>query len=336
MTARVRDTPSADNASLITPEEIRRTFRIIERYVRRTPVMEVDPRDFALSYGRVAPTQLVLKLEQFQRSGSFKVRGAFANLLLRDVPDVGVVAASGGNHGVAVAYAAHELGVPARIYVPTISAPAKCERIRALGATLVVGGDRYADALAAAQDWAARSGALGVHAFDQRETLLGQGSVGLELADQVPDLDAVLVPVGGGGLIGGIAAAFAGSARVIGVEPTDAPTLTIARAAGAPTDAPAGGIAADALAPRRIGDLVFPITQSYVSDVVLVDDDAIRAAQRVLWDTARLIVEPAAAVGIAALMTGAYRPGVGERLAVVISGANTTPAALEPGRASGR
>jgi len=326
---------SGELPSLITPEEIRRTFRIIERYVRRTPVMGIDPRDVALPHGRVGPTQLVLKLEQFQRSGSFKVRGAFANLLLRDVPDVGVVAASGGNHGVAVAYAAHELGVPARIYVPTISAPAKCERIRSLGATLVVGGDRYADALAAAQDWVTRSGALGVHAFDQRETLLGQGSVGLELADQVSDLDTVLVPVGGGGLIGGIAAAFAGSARVIGVEPTDAPTLTIARAAGAPTDAPAGGIAADALAPRRIGDLVFPITQSYVNDVVLVDDDAIRAAQRILWDNARLIVEPAASVGIAALMTGAYRAGVGERLAVVISGANTTPQLIESGRASG-
>jgi threonine dehydratase len=282
----------------------------------------------------MAPMQLMLKLEQLQRGGSFKVRGAFANLLLRDVPDVGAVAASGGNHGAAVAYAAHELGVPARIYVPTISPPAKCERIRALGATLVVGGDRYADALAAAQDWATRTGALSVHAFDQRETLLGQGSVGLELADQIPDLDTVLVPVGGGGLIGGIAASFAGSVRVIGVEPAAAPTLTMARAAGAPTDAPAGGIAADALAPRRIGDLVFPITQSYVSDVVLVDDDAIRAAQRVLWDTARLIVEPAAAVGIAALLTGAYRPGVGERLAVVISGANTTPELIEPRRAS--
>jgi threonine dehydratase len=282
----------------------------------------------------MAPMQLMLKLEQLQRGGSFKVRGAFANLLLRDVPDVGAVAASGGNHGAAVAYAAHELGVPARIYVPTISPPAKCERIRALGATLVVGGDRYADALAAAQDWATRTGALSVHAFDQRETLLGQGSVGLELADQIPDLDTVLVPVGGGGLIGGIAASFAGSVCVIGVEPAAAPTLTMARAAGAPTDAPAGGIAADALAPRRIGDLVFPITQSYVSDVVLVDDDAIRAAQRVLWDTARLIVEPAAAVGIAALLTGAYRPGVGERLAVVISGANTTPELIEPRRAS--
>ncbi|MEV0032573.1 threonine/serine dehydratase [Nocardia sp. NPDC050793] len=325
MTIIARDTPPPESASLITPEEIRRTFHMIEPYVRRTPVVEVDLRDLALPSGKAAPPRLVLKLEQLQRAGSFKVRGAFANLLLRDLPDAGVVAASGGNHGVAVAYAAHELGVPARIYVPTISAPAKIEKIRSLGASLVVGGDRYADALAAAQDWMTRSRALHVHAFDQRETLLGQGSIGLELADQVPDVDTVLVPVGGGGLIGGIAAAFAGSARVIGVEPTDAPTLATARAHGAPTDAPTGSIAADALAPKRIGDLVFPITQSYVSDVVLVDDQAIRTAQHTLWHATRLTVEPAAAVGIAALISGAYPFGPGERIAVVISGANTTP-----------
>lgn len=276
------------------------------------------------------PPQLVLKLEQLQRSGSFKIRGAFANLLLRDIPEAGVVAASGGNHGVAVAYAAHKLGVPAQIYVPTISTPAKIERIRSLGAHLVVGGDRYADALADAEDWVADSGALHIHAFDQRETLLGQGSIGLELADQVAEVDTVLVPVGGGGLIGGIAAAFAGSVRVIGVEPTDAPTLTTARAHAAPTDAPTGGIAADALAPRRVGELVFPITQSYVSDVILVDDNAIRTAQRNLWHATRLIVEPAAAVGIAALTTGAYSPDPDERVAVIISGANTTPTVLDP------
>ncbi len=324
----VRD-PRPESAQLITPEDVRRTFEVIEPHVRRTPVIEVDPRDLIPSSVGDVPPRLVLKLEQLQRAGSFKVRGAFANLLLRDVPEAGVVAASGGNHGVAVAYAAHALGVPARIYVPTISAPAKMERIRALGAHLVVGGDRYADALAAAQEWVAHSGALPIHAFDQRETLLGQGSVGLELADQVPGVDTVLVPVGGGGLIGGVAAAFAGSVRVIGVEPTDAPTLTAARAHGEPADAPTGSIAADALAPRRVGDLVFPITQSYVSDVVLVDDDAIRAAQRILWQATRLIVEPAAAVGIAALIAGAYAPGPGEYVAVIISGANTTPAAVD-------
>jgi len=249
------------------------------------------------------------------------------------VPTAGVVAASGGNHGVAVAYAAHRRGVPARIFVPTVSAPAKVERIRRLGADLVVTGERYADALAAAQDWVSRSGAMSVHAFDQRETLLGQGTLALELAGQAPEIgaavDTVLVPVGGGGLIGGVAAYFAGTVRVIGVEPEGAPTLTCARAAGRPADAPAGGVAADALAPRRVGELVFPITQAYVEDVVLVDDDAILAAQQALWQAARIAAEPAASDGIAALLTGAYKPAPGEHVAVVISGANMAPAQLE-------
>jgi threonine dehydratase len=266
-----------------------------------------------------------------QCAGSFKARGAFANLLLRNVPSAGVAAASGGNHGVAVAYAAHRRAVPARIFVPTVSAPAKMERIRQLGAELVVTGDRYADALAAAQAWVQSSGAMSVHAFDQRETLLGQGTVGLELAGQTDQLDTVLVPVGGGGLIGGIAAWFGSDprTRVIGVEPDGAPTLTRARAEGRPADAPAEGVAADALAPRRVGELVFPITQAYVEDVVLVGDVAILAAQRALWQAARIAAEPAASVGIAALLTGAYKPAPGERVAVVISGANMAPGQLE-------
>jgi threonine dehydratase len=271
---------------------------------------------------------VTLKLEQLQCAGSFKARGAFANLLLRDVPPAGVVAASGGNHGVAVAYAANRRGVPARIFVPTVSAPAKMERIRQLGAELVVTGDRYADALAAAQDWVDSSGAMSVHAFDQRETLLGQGTLGLELARQTEQLDTVLVAVGGGGLIGGVAAWFGGATRVIGVEPDGAPTLTLARAAGQPADAPAEGVAADALAPRRVGELMFPIAQAYVEDVVLVDDDAILSAQRVLWQTARIAAEPAASVGIAALLTGAYKPAPGEHVTVVISGANMSPGQL--------
>ncbi len=313
---------------MITSDDISRTFDVIRPYLRRTPVAVVELRDLTGPGQGANGVGLALKLEQLQCAGSFKARGAFANLLLRDVPAAGVVAASGGNHGVAVAYAAQRLGVPARIFVPTISAPAKIERIRSLGADLVVGGDRYADALAAAQTWSARTGALSVHAFDQRETLLGQGSLGLELASQVADLDTVLVPVGGGGLIAGIAAWFAGTVRVVGVEPTGAPTLTVALAAGGPTDAPTGSIAADALAPRRVGNLVFPIAQAYVADVVLVDDQAIRTAQRALWQATRLLVEPAAAVGVAALITSGYRPEPTERVAVVISGANTTPADL--------
>jgi threonine dehydratase len=239
-----------------------------------------------------------------------------------------VVAASGGNHGVAVAYAAHRRGVPAKIFVPTVSAPAKVERIRSLGADLVVTGERYADALDAAQAWVSTSGAMDVHAFDQRETLLGQGTLALELAGQAGDLDTVLVPVGGGGLIAGIASYFAGTVRVIGVEPDGAPTLSYARARGHPADAPAGSVAADALAPRRVGDLVFPITQAYVEDVVLVDDTSILAAQQALWRALRVAAEPAASVGIAALLAGAYKPAPGERVAVVISGANMAPSQL--------
>jgi threonine dehydratase len=302
---------------VLTRDEIERVYDAIRPYLRRTPVVELD----------LAGQPVTLKLEQLQCAGSFKARGAFTNLLLRDVPPAGVAAASGGNHGVAVAYAAHRLGIPARIFVPTVSSPAKVERIRKL-ADLVIAGDRYADALEAAERWTATSGAMSVHAYDHRATILGQATLALELADQAAPLDTVLVPVGGGGLIAGIASYFAGAARVIGVEPDEAPTLTVARAAGAPADAPAGSIAVDALAPRRVGELVFPITQAYVQDVVLVDDDAIRDAQRTLWQTARIAAEPAAAVGVAALLAGAYRPAPGERVAVVISGANMDPAQL--------
>jgi len=312
---------------VITRDDIRSTYDTIRPYIRRTPVVQLDLGDLDPAAGELPG--ITLKLEQLQCAGSFKARGAFANLLLRDVPPAGVVAASGGNHGVAVAYAAHRLAVAARIFVPTVSNPAKMERIRQLGAELVVTGDRYADALAAAQAWEQSSGAMSVHAFDQRETLLGQGTLGLELAGQADQPDTVLVPVGGGGLIGGVASWFAGSARVIGIEPDGAPTLTRARAEGRPSDAPAEGVAADALAPRRVGELVFPITQAHVEDVVLVGDAAILAAQRALWQAARIAAEPAASVGIAALLTGAYKPGPGERVAVVISGANMAPGQLE-------
>jgi threonine dehydratase len=302
---------------VITRAEIRRAYDTIRPYLRRTPVFDVE-----------LTGPVTLKLEQLQCAGSFKARGAFTNLLLRDIPAAGVAAASGGNHGVAVAYAAHRLGIPARIFVPAVSSPAKIERIREL-ADLVIAGDRYADALQAAEQWAAASGAMSVHAFDQRETILGQATLALELDEQAGPLDTVLVPVGGGGLIAGIAAYFAGTVRVIGVEPDGAPTLERARAAGAPVDAPAGSIAVDALAPRRVGELVFPITQAYVDNVVLVDDEAIRRAQRALWQSARIAAEPAASVGVAALLEGAYKPAPGERVAVVISGANMSPAQLD-------
>jgi threonine dehydratase len=312
---------------VISRDDIRRCYEVIRPYIRRTPVVQVELSE--LDESAPALPAATLKLEQLQCAGSFKARGAFTNLLLRDVPAAGVVAASGGNHGVAVAYAARRRGVPAKIFVPTVSAPAKIERIRRLGADLVVTGDRYADALAAAQEWVRSSGAMSVHAYDQRETILGQGTVGLELAEQAGALDTVLVPVGGGGLISGVASWFTGDVRVIGVEPDGAPTLSYARAEGRPVDAPAGSVAADALAPRQVGELVFPITQAYVDDVVLVDDASILAAQRALWQAFRVAAEPAASVGIAALLTGAYKPAPGEQVAVVISGANMSPSRLE-------
>jgi threonine dehydratase len=292
--------------------------RVIRPNIRRTPIVRV-PIDVG---GITTTSSLTLKLEQLQCSGSFKARGAFANLLTRDVPSSGVIAASGGNHGVAVAYAAAQLGVRAHIFIPTVAAAQKVDLIRRLGAELVIAGDRYSDALAAAEAFAADDEALPVHAFDQWETIAGQGTLAVELAQQAPDITTVLVPVGGAGLIAGIAAYYGGAVRVIGVEPTGAPTLTRARAAGAPIDAPTGSIAADALAPRRVGLLTFAITQRYVNDVVVVDDAAIADAQQALWEHLRVIAEPAAAVGLAALRVGAYRPASGEHVAVVITGAN--------------
>ncbi len=293
--------------------------KLIRRHVRRTPVAEFDAADFDLPSTRIA-----LKLEQLQRSGSFKARGAFANLLSRKAPEAGVVAASGGNHGAAVACAAQALGIPAHIYVPAISSPAKIARIKEYGAHLVVGGESYADALSASESFRTRSGALGVHAFDQRETILGAGTLGLELEAQVPALDTILVAVGGGGLISGLATGIGGRARIIGVEPEASPTLARALEAGRPVDAPVGGLAADSLAPRRIGSLVFPIAQRRVERVALVSDDEIRAAQQALWSVARIVAEPGGATAFAALLAKRYVPRLNERVAVVISGGNTT------------
>ncbi|HET8624903.1 MAG TPA: threonine/serine dehydratase [Gemmatimonadales bacterium] len=308
----------------ISRAEIEKTYPVIAPRIRRTPVVSVSAAELGL-----ADFPLTLKLELLQRAGSFKIRGAFTNLLLRKVPKAGVVAASGGNHGVAVAFAAQNVGVPARIYIPRVASPAKVERIRSSGAELCITGDRYADALAASEVWAAESGALPVHAFDQRETLLGQGTVGLELSAQAPDLDTLLVPVGGGGIIGGIAAWYQGGIRLIGVEPVDAPTLTAALEAGRPVDAPTGGIAADSLAPKRVGELTFPLAQRYVDRVVLVTDDDIRRAQSVLWSGLRIVAEPGGAATVAALLAGAYRPKAGEKVGVLLSGGNTTGVSFE-------
>lgn len=304
-------------------DSIHATDRVIRPFIRRTPVLHTDAKDFGL-----APAPLIFKLELFQHSGSFKARGAFANLLLREVPKIGVVAASGGNHGAAVAFAAQRLGIPATIFVPAITSPAKIDRIKSCGANLVVGGERYADALAASEDHATASGALRVHAFEQVETLLGQGTLGLELEADAPGIDTLLVAVGGGGLIGGIAAWYRGRISVVGVEPATSCCLSAGLEAGNPIDVDVSGIAADSLGAKSAGELMFPLAQAFVDRVVLVDDTAIREAQLKLWRVMRLIAEPGGAAAFAALTSGAYKPAKGERVGVLVCGGNTDPATV--------
>jgi threonine dehydratase len=306
-------------AEAVNSRGIAEVAREIRPYIRRTPAISLDRTDFGLAAG-----ELVLKLEQLQHSGSFKARGAFTNLLRREIPAAGVVAASGGNHGAAVAYAAGILGVPARIFVPEVSSAAKISRIRSYGADLVVAGASYSEALAISQDWIAASGAMPVHAYDQVETMLGAGTLAIELGQQGRSVTTVLAGVGGGGLLAGISAAYDGQVRVVGAEPEGAPTLTYARRARQPVDAPVGSVAVDSLAPRRIGELTFAVISRYPGNsVVLVSDDAIRSAQQVLWDKLRLVAEPGGCAAFAALLSGRYVPAPGESVAVVISGANT-------------
>ena len=310
--------------ALIDRPHIAATEKLIRPYIRRTPVLEAASADFGVQGGPI-----LFKLEALQHTGSFKARGAFANLLGRQIPKAGVVAASGGNHGAAVAFAAQRLGVPAAIFVPATTPAGKIARIRGYGAELVVGGERYADALAASERRIAETGALAVHAFDQAETLLGQGSIGLELEADAPAIETLLVAVGGGGLIGGIAAWYRGGVRVVAVESDGAPTLARAFAAGRPVEAPAGGIAVDSLAPRQVGQLMFPIARAFIDlEVMLVTDDDIRRAQGALWDVLRVATEPGGAAAFAALLSGRYRPGADERLAVLVCGANTTEVQL--------
>ncbi|RWC90793.1 MAG: threonine/serine dehydratase [Mesorhizobium sp.] len=305
----------------VTRERIAAMEPRIRPYVRHTPVLRIDMADFDRP-----PLAVDLKLECLQHSGSFKARGAFTNLLERPVPDAGVVAASGGNHGAAVAYAAMRLGHKATIFVPEVSPQAKLDRIRGYGADLVVGGARYAEALAASERFAEETGALQIHAFNQEETLIGQGTLGLEIESDLPEIDTLLVAVGGGGLIGGIAAWYAGRIRIVAVEPEGAPTLHRAFKAGRPVDAPAEGIAADSLAPKRVGEMMFPIAEAFVERSILVSDDDIIAAQKALWNRVRIISEPGGAAAFAAILSGRYTPTPGERVAVLVCGANANPA----------
>lgn len=303
----------------VTPERISSAEALIRPHVRRTPVMQVDLGDFG---GPALP--VALKLELLQHSGSFKARGAFTSILTRDVPKAGVVAASGGNHGAAVAYAAMKLGVPAHIFVPSVASKAKIDLIRSFGAELVVGGDRYQDALIASEAYVEQSGALAIHAFDQPETLIGQATLGKEIEEDLPGITTLLVAVGGGGLIGGIAAWLRGRVKIVAVESDGAPTLHEAFRAGHPVDAAAGGIAADSLAPKRIGELMFPFAQRYVEQSLLVTDEEIRAAQKALWSGARLVAEPGGAAAFAALLSGKYVPAPDEKVCVLVCGSNTT------------
>jgi threonine dehydratase len=303
----------------VNSQTIARCDNLIRPHIRRTPVVEINAADFGLD-----DRSLTIKLELLQHSGSFKVRGAFTNLLSRPVPAAGVVAASGGNHGAAVAYAAMKLGVPAKIFVPTVSSPAKIQRIRQYGADLVIEGNRYADALAASEAWVQKSGALPVHAYDQDETIIGQGTLALELKEAANPIDTVLVAVGGGGLIAGIAGYYAGRVKVVGVEPVGAATLARALEVGRPVDVDVSGLAADSLGARRIGERVFPIASRYVERVVLVTDEAIRGAQAALWQILRIVAEPGGAAAFSAILAGAYKPEGNERIAIIVSGGNTT------------
>jgi threonine dehydratase len=306
------------------PEEIRAAYARIKPHVRRTPVLRAD----AAAFGIKLQHPLTLKLEFLQHTGTFKPRGAFNNLLSRAVPQAGIAAASGGNHGAAVAYVAQQLGHKATIFVPDVSSPVKVARIKSYGADVRVGGARYADALDACNSFIGTGGALSVHAYDAAETIAGQGSVGLEWEEDAPDLDSVLVAVGGGGLIAGIAAWYGRRVKVIGVEPEGSRCLHASLEAGRPVDVTVESIAADSLGARNTGQLVYDIARQNVDHVALVPDDAIVAAQRLLWDRLRIAAEPGGAAALAALVSGRYQPRADEKIGVLLCGANVDLATL--------
>jgi threonine dehydratase len=290
--------------------------------VRITPVIHLEKHIWGI------PGQLALKLELFQHAGSFKSRGAFNRVLSNTVPPDGLIAASGGNHGIAVAYVGQKLGLQTKIFVPRACSPVKIERLRSYGARVTIEGATYAEALAASQAYAEHTDALVVHAYDQQEVIIGQGTLAREFEQQVPGLDTVLIAIGGGGLIAGAALWFAGRVRLIGVEPVTAPSMAEALSVGEPVDTRVGGIAVDSLGARRVGHLAFSLVQQHVARVVLVSDEAIRLSQRTLWHDLRVLAEPGGATALAALLSGAYRPEPGERVGVVICGGNADPATL--------
>jgi len=302
-------------------EDVEAAADRLGRRIRRTPSVVLDSRPFG--------TPVALKLELLQHTGSFKARGMLNRLLTADLPAGSrVVAASGGNAGLAVAYAARELGLTAHIVVPVTAPPVKVARLRALGAAVVQEGSVYAEALAVAEGYATRAGLALVHAYDQPEVCAGNGTLALELVEQVGPVDTVLVATGGGGLIAGIAAALADRARVIAVEPERCPTLHAALAAGAPVDVDVGGVAADSLGASRIGSVCWEMAKATGMSSVLVPDEAIARARGRLWSELRVLAEYGGAAALAALVTGAYLPEPGERVAAVVCGGNTDPSAV--------
>jgi threonine dehydratase len=303
----------------LTRRDVREAALRVAPYVRRTPVVALGADITGVQH------DVVLKLEGLQHSGSFKARGAFNTLLSRPVPSAGVIAASGGNHGAAVAYAAHRLGLPAEVFVPERAPEAKLSRIRRYGARVTAVGADYAEAYGASLEQERRTGALRVHAYDQPEVVLGQGTAAVELSEQAPGLDVLLVAVGGGGLIAGCASWYTDSLRLISVETTGAPTLHRAWQAGAPVDVEVGGVAADALGARRLGALAHEVVRRYVDDAVLVEDQAVLDAQRLLWDELRVLAEPGGATALAALLSGVVKCAPGDRVGVLVCGANVDP-----------
>ncbi|MDW3207839.1 MAG: threonine/serine dehydratase [Alphaproteobacteria bacterium] len=307
---------------MIAKNDISAAYDRIGSYIRRTPVISLPAGDF------LDGVDVTLKLEQLQHASSFKPRGAFNALLSQSVPSAGAIAASGGNHGAAVAFAARRLGYRAEIFVPEIVSPAKKRLLESYGATLNVVGREFAEALEACQARQAETSAVLLHAYDQPDILAGQGTVGLEFEAQAPDVDTYLIAVGGGGLIGGVASWLCGRKKVVAVETVGTPCLNAALEAGHPVDVTVSGPAADSLGARRVGELGFAAAQAFVSESVLVGDDAVRAAQRLLWDRLRLIAEPGGATALAALVGGAYRPEPKERVGVLVCGGNTDPAKI--------
>lgn len=307
---------------IITRAAIQDAHSRIAPHIRRTPSWTLPA-----AFGHDGPVSL--KLEFLQHAGSFKTRGAFNTLLSQNVTEAGVAAASGGNHGAAVAYAARQLGMKARIFVPEISSPAKIAVIRSHGADVVIGGARYADAQEACDLYVAESGALRVHPFGAESTIIGQGTVGLEWEQDAPALDTVLVAVGGGGLISGIASWWKDRVKVVGVEPEGSRALHAALEAGRPVDVDVDSVAADSLGARNVGDLVYAICREAVDHVALVQDAAIRETQALLWRDWRIATEPGGAAALAALVSGAYRPKAGERVGVLLCGANVDLASLK-------